>query len=52
MLYELGDGSMLLISVQCGKHGADGMFADDRTRSLDRIPFEVTQIVVYLTRGL
>ena len=52
MLYELGDGSMLLVSVQCGQHGTDGMFADGQIQSFDRTPFDVTQIGVALTRGV
>ena len=52
MLYDLGDGGMLLISVQCGQHGTDGMFADGRTQSFDRTPFDATQIGVAFKRGV
>ena len=52
MLYELGDGGMLLIYVQCGNHGTDGMFADGRTLLFDRTLFDVTQIGKASTRGV
>ena len=52
MLYELGDSGRLLISVQCGQHGTDGMFASGRTQSFGRTPIDVTQIGVAFTRGV
>ena len=52
MLYELGDGCMLAISVQCGQHGADSMFADGRAHTFYRTPFDVTQIGVAITRSV
>ena len=52
MLYELRDGGMLLISVQCGQHGTNGMFADGLAQSFDRTPFDFTQIGVNFTRGV
>ena len=52
MLYELCDGGALLISVQCGQHGTNGMFADGLAQSFDRTPFDFTQIRVDLTRSV
>ena len=52
MLYEPGDGGILLTSVQCVQHGTDGMFSDGRTQSFDRTPFDVTQLGVAFTHGV
>ena len=52
MLYELGDGGMLLIYLKCGHHDTNGMFTDGRTQSFDRTPFDFTQIRVDSTGGV
>ena len=52
MLYKLGDGGTLLIYIQWGQHGTDGMFADGLTQSFNRTPFDVAQIGVAFMRGV
>ena len=48
-LQELADHGMLLACISCGKYGPDSVFANGRTHSFDRTPFDIAQMVVSFT---
>ena len=52
ILNEPGYSGMLLISVKRLQHGANDGFADGKTNSFYRTPFEVTQMVKPFRRGV
>ena len=49
MLYVLGDGCMLFISAKREQHGTNYGVADGFSHTLNRIPFEVTQMEEVIT---
>ena len=48
-LQELANDGMLLVSIPCGWQGPDRLFANGRTHSFDRTPFDIAQMGVAFT---
>ena len=49
MLYELGDGGVLFVSAKREQHGTNGGVYDGFSHTLNRIPFEITQMAEVIT---